>query len=43
VSDDATLGSMGIASVRESARWSAEAAAAGIEEAVLRFRAGGRA
>ena len=43
VSDDATLGSMGIASVRESARWSAEAAAAGIEEAVLRFRADGRA
>lgn len=43
VCDDATLGAMGIASLRESARWSADAAAAGIEGAVLRFRAGGRA
>jgi hypothetical protein len=40
VCDDATLGSMGIAAERESACWSAEAAAAGIEHAVLRFRAG---
>jgi glycosyltransferase involved in cell wall biosynthesis len=33
------LGAMGIAAERESARWSAEAAAAGIQEAVLRFGA----
>jgi glycosyltransferase involved in cell wall biosynthesis len=39
--DDAILGAMGVAAERESARWSAEAAAAGIEEAVLRFATGG--
>jgi len=36
--DDAILGAMGVAAVRESARWSAEAAATGIEAAILRFR-----
>ena len=40
VCDVTTLGAMSVAAVRESARWSAEAAAAGIEGAVLRFRAG---
>jgi glycosyltransferase involved in cell wall biosynthesis len=40
VCDDATLNAMGLAAERESARWSAEAAAAGIEDAVLRFAAG---
>jgi glycosyltransferase involved in cell wall biosynthesis len=39
VCDEATLGAMGVAAVRESARWSADAAATGIEGAVLRFRA----
>jgi glycosyltransferase involved in cell wall biosynthesis len=34
--DEATLRAMGLAAERESARWSAEAAAAGIEAAVLR-------
>jgi glycosyltransferase involved in cell wall biosynthesis len=40
VCDDATLDAMGVAAERESARWSAEGAAAGIEDAVLRFPAG---
>jgi hypothetical protein len=40
--DEATLRAMGLAAERESARWSAEAAATGIEAAVLRFTAGSR-
>jgi hypothetical protein len=39
VCDDATLDAMGVAAECESARWSAEVAAAGIEDAVLRFPA----
>jgi glycosyltransferase involved in cell wall biosynthesis len=35
--DAITLGAMGLAAERESARWSADAAAAGIEDAVVRF------
>jgi glycosyltransferase involved in cell wall biosynthesis len=38
--DDATLGEMSVAAERESARWSAEAAASGIENAVLQPASG---
>jgi glycosyltransferase involved in cell wall biosynthesis len=40
VCDQATLGVMSVAAERESARWSVEAAAAGMESAVLEFASG---
>jgi glycosyltransferase involved in cell wall biosynthesis len=40
--DEATLRAMGLAAERESGRWSAGAAATGIEAAVLRFGADNR-
>lgn len=40
--DEPVLGAMGVAAERESARWSAQAAAAGIEESVLQFQADSR-
>jgi glycosyltransferase involved in cell wall biosynthesis len=40
VCDQATLSEMSVAAERESARWSVEAAAAGVEAAVLEFASG---